>query len=212
MNGAPPLANRADRTGAAQLPHPGNDARPTPDPGPADRRHRPADRRQTDGPERTTAMTTRLPTNPSTTDPSTARPAAPPEVLNSDPLATTVMTRDVVTITAEARVPTAVHLMAARGVRHLPVVDRGQCVGMLVETDLIRLLAKAPGPLRTGVTLTVGELRRPSRQLPPTARISDAARQMSLDASDAVLIIDQGHVLGIVTATDLVRILARDVS
>ena len=157
-------------------------------------------------------MTTRPPTNPSTTDPSTARPAAPPEVLDSDPLATTVMTRDVVTITAEARVPTAVHLMAARGVRHLPVVDRGQCVGMLVETDLIRLLAKAPGPLRTADTLTVGELRRPSRQLPPTARISDAARQMSLDASDAVLIIDQGHVLGIVTATDLVRILARDVS
>ena len=157
-------------------------------------------------------MTTRPPTNPSTTDPSTARPAAPPEVLDSDPLATTVMTRDVVTITAEARVPTAVHLRAARGVRHLPVVDRGQCVGMLVETDLIRLLAQAPGPLHTGVTLTVGELRRPSRQLPPTARISDAARQMSLDASDAVLIIDQGHVLGIVTATDLVRMLAHKVS
>ena len=58
----------------------------------------------------------------------------------------------------------------------------------------------------------MGELRRPSRQLPPTARISDAARQMSLDASDAVLIIDQGHVLGIVTATDLVRMLARKVS
>jgi predicted transcriptional regulator len=35
---------------------------------------------------------------------------------------------------------------------------------------------------------------------------------MSLDASDAVLIIDQGHVLGIVTATDLVRMLARNVS
>jgi predicted transcriptional regulator len=35
---------------------------------------------------------------------------------------------------------------------------------------------------------------------------------MSLDASDAVLIIDQGHVLGIVTATDLVRMLAHKVS
>ena len=157
-------------------------------------------------------MTTRPPTNPSTADPSTARRATPPEVLDSDPPVTTVMTRDVVTVAAEARVPTAIHLMAAHGVRHLPVVDRGQCVGMLVETDLIRMLAKAPGPLRTAETLTVGELRRPSRQLPPTARISDAARQMSLDASDAVLIIDQGHVLGIVTATDLVRILARDVS
>jgi CBS domain-containing protein len=157
-------------------------------------------------------MTTRPPTNPSTPDPSTARLAEPPEVIDSDSLVTTVMTRDVVTVAADARVPTAVHLMAAHSVRHLPVVDRGQCVGMLVETDLIRLLVKAPGPLRTADTLTVGELRRPSRELPPTARISDAARQMSLDASDAVLIIDQGHVLGIVTATDLVRMLAHKVS
>ena len=157
-------------------------------------------------------MSTRPTTNPSTTDPSTADLAAPPEVLDSDPSVTTVMTRDVVTITADARVPTAVQLMATRGVRHLPVIDRGRCIGMLVETDLIRFLAEAPGPLHTGVTSTVKELRRPSRQLPPAARISDAARQMSLDASDAVLVIDQGRVLGIVTATDLVRMLARAVS
>ena len=34
---------------------------------------------------------------------------------------------------------------------------------------------------------------------------------MSLDAADAVLVTDHGRVLGIVTATDLVRMLARAV-
>ena len=122
------------------------------------------------------------------------------------------MVRDVVAIAAEARVPTAMQLMASRGVRHLPVVERGRCVGMLVEADLIRHLARAPGPLNAAVTVTVGELRRPSRELSPTARISEAAHQMSLDASDAVLVIEQGRVLGIVTATDLVRMLAGTVA
>ena|SRR5690242_19188258 len=157
-------------------------------------------------------MTTRPPKSASTTDPPTGPLAAPLEVHDSDPPVTAVMTPDVVAVAAEARVPTAVQLMASRGVRHLPVVDRGQCVGMLVEADLIRHLAQSPGPLNAAVTVTVGELRRPSRDLPPTARVSDAAHQMSLDASDAVLVIDQGRVLGIITATDLVRMLARTVA
>ena len=157
-------------------------------------------------------MTTRPPKSASTTDPSTVPLVASPEVHDSDPPVTTVMTRDVVVVAAEARVPTAMQLMASRGVRHMPVVDRGQCVGMLVEADLIRHLARAPGPLNAAVTVTVGELRRPSREIPPTARISEAAHQMSLDVSDAVLVIDQGRVLGIVTATDLVRMLAGTVA
>ena len=38
--------------------------------------------------------------------------------------------------------------------------------------------------------------------------MSDAARHMSTDVSDAVLVVDGDRVLGIVTATDLVRLLA----
>jgi CBS domain-containing protein len=148
---------------------------------------------------------------PTTASPTTTRLAAPPEVLDDDPLVTSVMTVDVVAIAAEARLPTALRLMAADGVRHLPVVDRGRCLGMLLETDLIRCLAQAPGPIAAAaaVTLAVTELCRSAPELPPTARVSDAARRMSLDASDAVLVTDHGRVLGIVTATDLVRMLAR---
>jgi CBS domain-containing protein len=144
-------------------------------------------------------MTTRPPVRPSATDPSTARLAARPEVLDDDPQVTTVMTTRVVAIAAEARMPTALHLMTTAGVR-------------LVEADLIRRLAQAPGPPSAALALTAGDLRRPTRELPPTARASDAARQMSLDAADAVLVTDHGRILGIVTATDLVRMLARAVS
>jgi CBS domain-containing protein len=137
------------------------------------------------------------------------RLAAPPEVLDDDPPLSTVMSRDVVALDAEARLPTALHVMATTGVRHLPVVDRGRCLGVLVETDLIRCLAEGVHPFTTPVTATLRQLCRRSPELAPTARASEAARCMSADVSDAVLITDHGHVVGIVTATDLVRLLAR---
>jgi CBS domain-containing protein len=140
---------------------------------------------------------------------SNARLDAPPEALDDDPLLVSVMTRDVVAIDCEARLPTALHVMATTGTRHLPVVDRGRCLGVLVETDLIRRLTEGSRPFLTAAALTLRQLHRPAVELPPTARVSDAARCMSADVSDAVLVTDHGRVLGIVTATDLVRLLAR---
>jgi CBS domain-containing protein len=98
--------------------------------------------------------------------------------------------------------------MATTGVRHLPVFDRGRCLGVLVETDLIRCLTQGPS-FGAGLTAVVWQLFRPTSQLPPTARVSDAARCISADVSDAVLVTDHGRILGIVTATDLVHLLAR---
>jgi CBS domain-containing protein len=137
------------------------------------------------------------------------RLAAPPEVLDDDPLLSTVMSRDVVVIDAEARLPTALHIMATTGVRHLPVVDHDRCLGVLVETDLIRCLAGGSRQPTTTMGISVRRLYRAAPELPPTARTSDAARHMSADRSDAVLVADRGHILGIVTATDMVRLLAR---
>jgi CBS domain-containing protein len=144
------------------------------------------------------------------TTPSTGAPrlAAPPEAIDDDPLVSSVMSREVVAIEAEARLPTALHVMATTGVRHLPVLDRDRCLGMLVETDLVRCLAQDARPFATGATASLRQLYRPAPELPPTARVSDAARHMSADVLDAVLVTEHGRILGIVTATDLVRLLA----
>ena len=90
-----------------------------------------------------------------------SRLAAPPDTLDDDPLLTSVMTRDVVAIDAEARLPTALHVMATTGVRHLPVVTRGRCLGVLVETDLIRRLTEGSQPFVTAAALRVRQLHRP---------------------------------------------------
>jgi CBS domain-containing protein len=144
-----------------------------------------------------------------TTVPPGRRPAAPPEILDDDPPLSAIMTRDVVTLDAEARAATALHVMATTGVRHLPVVDHGRFLGVVFETDLVCCLTAAALPPAETVTTALRQLHRPTAQLPPTARVSDAARHMSTDASDAVLVTDHDRILGIVTATDLVHLLAR---
>ncbi len=137
------------------------------------------------------------------------RLAAPPDVLDDDPPLSTVMSRDVVAIDAEAGPATALQVMATTGVRHLPVVDRGRCLGVLVEVDLVRCLVQDGRPFWPGGTVTARHLYRPAPEAPPAARVSEAAQHMSADVADAVLVTENGRVLGIVTATDLVRLLAR---
>src|SRR5689334_13552598 len=114
-----------------------------------------------------------------------ARLAAPPETLDDDPPVTAVMTRDIVALEAEARLPTALHVMNAARVRHLPVVERGRRLGVLVEADLVRHLAEDPRRFGTAVTATARQLCRSVPELPPTARVSAAARLTAADVSDA---------------------------
>jgi CBS domain-containing protein len=135
------------------------------------------------------------------------RLAASPETADEDPLLTHLMTTRVVAITADAPCSTALHLMAAAGVRHLPVLDGDRCCGVVFEIDLARFASSACSPLMRAA-LRVGDLTRPAAPLPVTARRSDAARRMQDEHGDAVLVSDRGRLVGIVTATDLVRSLA----
>lgn len=68
----------------------------------------------------------------------------------ADPATATVeryMTRDPVTVTPDTDVAEAAALMLNLGVRHLPVVEDGQVVGMLSARDLLGDLSwEAPEP------------------------------------------------------------------
>jgi CBS domain-containing protein len=104
------------------------------------------------------------------------RLAAPPEVLDDDPQLSAVMSRDVVVIDAEARLPTALYVMATTGVRH-PAGGRPRAVpGVLVETDLIRCLAEGIHPIQGRGHRDAATAVPPCAELAPTARVSEAAR------------------------------------
>ena len=125
----------------------------------------------------------------------------------TDPTAAEIMTAHVVGITPDAPLSEVLRLMAGTGVRHLPVMDGARCTGLVVEVDVVRCVAQG-GPLATAWSVQAGEIARPVERLPSTATRSDVARAMQAAGSDAVLVVDDGQVRGIVTATDLVRSLA----
>lgn len=139
----------------------------------------------------------------------TARPhlAAPPETVDDDPLVSALMTDRIVAIVPEARLKVALRLMAAQRVRHLPVVDGDRCVGVLLDTDIAHLLARTPTMTRTP-PLTVAEVCRRAPLLSPDDRRTTAATRMHELGIDAALVIDDGRLVGLVTATDIVRSLA----
>jgi CBS domain-containing protein len=96
----------------------------------------------------------------------------------------------------------ALGLLHRAGRRHLPVVDRGRCVGVLVDVDLVAAAVD-------GVAGHVGPLAR--RPVPTVALGADAptaARAILGGGMDAALVLDDGVVVGIVTATDVVEALA----
>ena len=75
---------------------------------------------------------------------------------------------------------------------------------------MVRHLAAGPGFPVDRTATPVGLLTRPVASLPVSARRSDAARCMDADGIDVVLVTDGQGLVGIVTATDLVRSLATE--
>lgn len=136
----------------------------------------------------------------------TWRLAAPPEARDDDPRVTVVMSTRIVGITEDAGLATALGLMAMSGVRHLPVFDGPVCRGLLLETDVVEHLVTGDPVERS--TQSIAGLVRPASVVSTAARRSDAARGMQRAGVDAVLVVEQDRIVGIVTATDLIRSLA----
>lgn len=133
---------------------------------------------------------------------------APPEALDRDPLLRDVMSSHLVGVEPATPVRTALHAMAVRGVRHLPVIEDHRCVGLVTESDLLRGIAAQGGPLGHTV-VPVRDVAGPALVLPAETRLSTATRHMSDRTLDAVLVGSPGTLVGIVTATDVIHVWCR---
>lgn len=125
------------------------------------------------------------------------------------------MTTDVVTASPALPIAEAHDLMRSRGIRHLPVVDRGRLVGILSDRDV---RAAMPSPV---TTLAVGEARyllnrlrveevmsRPVITIRPDAPITEAVSVLLGRRIGALPVVDGTRLAGIVTETDLLRAFA----
>ncbi len=112
-------------------------------------------------------------------------------------------------IAADATLTEAVAMMNEHNIRHLPVFDSGDIVGILSVRDIER--AKIPGHrLRDEVELRVGDL---CTQRPYFVDVSDPLDRVLISLVEkrigSALVLKEGELAGVFTAADACELLAR---
>ncbi|MFD1384481.1 CBS domain-containing protein [Rhodanobacter aciditrophus] len=123
-----------------------------------------------------------------------------------------IMTKDVITVEMDTRLPDVKLLMQQHQFHHLPVVDKGQLIGVISDRDLLRLVSPFIGKVNEQArdldTLNRAAHQAMTRQ-PITVKadtdIKEAINWMLKTGISCVPVVDDEHyVIGIITWRDLI--------
>lgn len=119
-----------------------------------------------------------------------------------------VMTRNVTCITPDYSAREAYQAMMALQVRHLPVVVDGKLCGIVSDRDLLPLIRKSPDGTIAVTAHSVEEVMTESPiTAEPSTTVARMAEQMLAYRIDALPIIKNDRLVGVVTSTDLLYLL-----
>lgn len=127
-----------------------------------------------------------------------------------------VMQSQVVTVTPQTTLSEAVRLTRQRGIRHLPVLEGGELVGIVSDRDLKRAMASPATSLEARELtyllerLTMAEIMtRPVMTVAPPVPVEEAARVMVREKISALPVTEEGRLVGIVTETDVLELFVK---
>jgi predicted transcriptional regulator len=123
-----------------------------------------------------------------------------------------IMETKLVTISASERLSMVEDIMTLGRVRHMPVVQGGELVGVVSERDLLRASLSELSEHRDAerrMFLHVVEISRvmssPPVVIGPDATIREAALLMADRKIGCLPVVEGGRLIGIVTETDVLR-------
>lgn len=112
------------------------------------------------------------------------------------------MTKTPRTISPNAKVSEAVRVMAEKNIGSLIVVANGKPTGILTERDLV---TKVVSVGKDPATVEVGDVASGQvAEVEPSTSLKQAAKTMT-SKKGRLLVLEDGRLVGIVTATDIVR-------
>jgi CBS domain-containing protein len=129
-----------------------------------------------------------------------------------------VMSTPVVTVPPGMPLKEVARLLVTRGISAVPVVDRGELVGILSEANLIPLelapdprahLARLPDASLTPSRVASEAMTRDVVALPEDADVADAGRLMLERRIKSIPVVRRRRVIGMVARRDLLEVLAR---
>jgi CBS domain-containing protein len=123
-----------------------------------------------------------------------------------------LMCDKVATVARRDTVEIADGVMTMGRIRHLPVVDGSEVVGVLSQRDLFRSALGAAlafgiqRPQELMRMLEVGDvMTTPAVTIEPEALVQDAARAMEEKRIGCLPVVEKGRLVGILTDTDILR-------
>jgi len=127
------------------------------------------------------------------------------------------MSCKVITVTPETTLPAVEQLMVSKTIRRVPVVDNGRLVGIVTYGDIRNARPSAVSSLNiwelnyliTRIKMSEIMTRDPITVSPETT-IGEAAQKMLANMISGLPVLDsQGHLVGIITESDIFRLAAR---
>ena len=113
-----------------------------------------------------------------------------------------IMSKDVVTVSPESSMAEAAERMGEKHIGSLIVEKYGTAVGIVTERDLLsKVLALGKNPRAEKVE---SAMSYPLVTIGPAAKIKEAA-QMMIHKKGRLAVFDNGNLVGIITASDLIR-------
>jgi acetoin utilization protein AcuB len=120
-----------------------------------------------------------------------------------------IMTSPAVAIPAHTTLQDAYRTMREKGIRHLPVLEGNDLVGVITDRDLrLATSSLAPSPFPPGSPVSTVMSRAPLTA-DPGDPVEDAARIMREKKIGCLPVLDDGRLMGIITGLDLLDALMR---
>ncbi len=120
-----------------------------------------------------------------------------------------IMRSPVVSISPEITLEDAYRIMQERSIRHLPVLERNELVGIVTDRDLrLATSALAVSPFLPGSRVAEVMCRTPQTADPVDA-VEDAARTMRERKIGCLPVLEDSRLVGIITGIDLLDAIMR---
>lgn len=135
--------------------------------------------------------------------------------MNTQEPVSAIMTKEVVTIEVKSSLDQARDLFQKNKIRHLPVTDKGKVIGILSQTDLLRLsfgntyveddMAGEDGIMDE---LSINQIMKHKPETVESSdKIESVAEKFIAAEYHALPVEDDDVLVGIVTTTDMIRFL-----
>jgi CBS domain-containing protein len=127
-----------------------------------------------------------------------------------------IMSTNVITLNISDTLETAENLFKEYKIRHIPIVEDKEVVGMLSYTDLLRISYADVSDDEESIESFVYDMftikqvmAKNPYMIPPYSSIKDVAELLSQKEFHALPVVEDNELVGIVTTTDLINFLAQ---